>query len=100
VTHAGFIAGLVIVLPVSFWGARCIGDTVPWLAFMATGAFMILIFPHVPHSPIACLLNQKEACGKPREMDWLMTCAFLVPMGAAIAVKIARGDSRRGRVNR
>jgi hypothetical protein len=47
-THTGFIVGLAIVVPAGYLLARHVGDGLPWLAALATGAFMVFVVPHGP----------------------------------------------------
>jgi hypothetical protein len=53
-----------------------------------TGVFSVLIVPHVPHSPIACVLSKSaHPCSSGHQLDWLMALVFIVPLGVGILTK-------------
>jgi hypothetical protein len=84
------VIGIAAVLVLGY----LIGDFLPILAFLATGAFSIFVLPSFSGSPDACLNHHGTCAGHMTEVAWTV---LGVPLIVAIIIKVARGDRRAAR---
>lgn len=76
------IALMALCLVAMILIARRTKDALP-LLIVAVGVSVILVMPHIPGSPIACLAVKGGACNKGHEETWLFGLVFILPLGVA-----------------
>ena len=92
--QGGIIAAVAVLVPLVLLVMRRIGDLVPAVIMLGTGAFVVWVLPSVPYSPVACLAaHGKDPCTG-TQLDWLVGLAFVLPAALAVAYKARRGDRR------
>ena len=82
--HAGIGVALMILVPLALYLFSRMGELRYAVIMLAVAAVAVLIVPHIPGSPIACLaVHAKHGNPCARRQAWVIILCFAVPLAVA-----------------